>query len=195
MPRALLITCLLGCSASLPPAGPNVVERPIVASAPRVCPTGGYVVVTERHADGPHRSYVLACDTRQLDVVEYAPRLDDGSAAHEDSVESFELTPDVFAALWRLVSDAASTGRGSCEPDEGVFFEVRLTTGGGPRTARCDGRLPGPWARVHEALQTEAERFVLDERVWPFGWEWSGDYWRDELGYYRAEDQSQPFAR
>lgn len=166
-----------------------------MASTPQVCPTGGYVVVTERHADGPHRSFALRCDVPQLDVVVYAPRLDDGSAAHEDSVESFELSPDAFAALWRLVSEAASAGRGRCEPDEGAFFEVRLASGGGPRTARCAGHLPVPWARVHEALQAEAARFVLEEGAWPFGWEWSSDYWRDELGYYRPGRQSQPFAR
>ena len=176
---------LTGCaSASLPPT--TAPAEPTVARAtPEArCPRGGYLTLVERESGGARRSTTLSCDHATVAVSVDAP-LVDGEPAHEGSHETFDLEPETADALWRVVADVAWTRWTSCEGHApGPRYEVEVDDGRRRRIAHCEGHLPASWARVLEALRDEADRPVDPEALWPF--EYDADYWRDELGHYRA---------
>ena len=191
--RRVAILLLTSCvSRPLPPAasGP-VVGAPTHAATTQPatetpCPPGGYVVITDRPVEEPHQSIALRCDEAELHMVIDAP-LVKGEPAHEGSYDSFVVSRETADALWRVVVDAEWVRWRSCEPGTGPRYEVEIDDGQRRRLVHCEGRLPTSWARVRDALRTEAHWPAADfETLWPFGDEWNGDYWRDELGYYRA---------
>ena len=175
---AIVVALIVGCasastiSVSAPPTSGQASTATEVAG----CPLGTRVVFHEVRADGSTTLLGLHCGREsELEIGEVFAWGEGGS-------ERIAIDMDEADAIWRIAQEHRWREWETCR-DEGARprFEVEVDDGSSALMfAHCDGRLPGAWSATLEALRN------AEPEVESFEWPFDGDYWRDELGYYRT---------
>lgn len=173
--EVLVVACgVVGCGATNAPVA-SPIARVVSEPQPEGCPLRARVVFRQLGADGSETLLALHCDYAgpQLEIGEHYEWGEGGS-------ERIALERDEADAIWRVVRASDWRDWDSCAAVEPPRWSVEIDDGSTAlMEARCSGELPHAWRAIYDALDAAQPRF--EEVEWPF----DGDYWRDELVYYR----------
>lgn len=177
--RIVTLALVAGC-ASVPAPTPQA-PAPVGPEVARLagCPSGARVVFREVRADGSQRIVGVHCGRRaELEIGEVYEWGEGGS-------ERIEIGRDRADAIWRVTRESRWREWETCESSAArPRFEVEVDDGSTALMyAHCDGHLPNAWRATLDALR------AAEPEVEPFEWPFDGDYWRDELGYYRTANR------
>ncbi len=116
--------------------------------------------------------------------VAYNPPMEDGFPAHEGDYDELDVDADAAAEIWSAVQDANYLEWSSCDDNTtGELWIVEIDDGVESRLARCADALPPRWQALREALEENSQS---NAEEWNGEWPFNGEYWQDELGYYRT---------
>lgn len=171
----MLVAFAVGCGGSVAsvPVAPSARVAPERDAG---CPLRARVVFREKRVDGSEGLLALHCDYD-------GPELEIGELYEwgEGGTERITIERAQADAIWEVVRDSRWRDWNSCADVEPPWWSVEIDDGSSLMQARCKGALPDAWRAIYDALDAAQPRF--DDFEWPFG----GDYWGDELVYYRPE--------
>ena len=191
--RPMVLCVLMGCASTAATVHPTV--RPPVHSSTdgqseateheARCPAFAFAEFVERREDGSVKTVRMDCardGSAEIHVYESAAMVDD-APEHEGYAETETIDREAAATAWRVVLERRWRGWTSClDVAAGPRWNVHVDDGETSRLVHCHGGLPLGWRPVLEAV----EQAGPPNEEWDGVWQFDGEYWQDELGYYRA---------
>ncbi len=182
-----LMGTFLGCATTGVTAEPPIEAAqtsPQVAAYEVRCPAFAFAEFVERRENGSIKTVRMDCardGSAEVHVYESAATVD-GEPDHEGYADTETIDREAAATAWRVLLERRWRGWTSClDVAAGPRWNVHVDDGETSRLVHCHGGLPSGWRPVLEAV----EQAGPDEE-WDGEWQFNGEYWQDELGYYRV---------